>query len=331
MTVLIERARNALGPELAGPLAAFVAVMVVFGLAAPNFFSRATFGSVAFQLPELGLLTLAMLLPILTGGLNLAITFTANMAGLTLAWVLQSQGGVEAGIGAFVLGAVLAIAVGALSGLIMGLVIAYTKAHPILVSLSMMIFLRGLGEFLTRGGDVSGIPGFFAAIGYGSIFGIPVPLLIFIACVLIWHVLLTRMKLGFNTYMIGSNIEATRYSGINTRKVQVLVYTLSGAMCAVAGIIMLARFNSVRVGHGESYLLITVLACFLGGVNPFGGFGRVIPVFVALVVLQLLSSGLNLMGANQHLATAVWGILMITVMILRWLAGRLKFLNTNRG
>jgi simple sugar transport system permease protein len=331
MTVLIERARNALGPELAGPLAAFVAVMVVFGFAAPNFFSRATFGSVAFQLPELGLLTLAMLLPILTGGLNLAITFTANMAGLTLAWVLQSQGGVEAGIGAFVLGSVLAIAVGALSGLIMGLVIAYTKAHPILVSLSMMIFLRGLGEFLTRGGDVSGIPGFFAAIGYGSIFGIPVPLLIFIACVLIWHVLLTRMKLGFNTYMIGSNIEATRYSGINTRKVQVLVYTLSGAMCAVAGIIMLARFNSVRVGHGESYLLITVLACFLGGVNPFGGFGRVIPVFVALVVLQLLSSGLNLMGANQHLATAVWGILMITVMILRWLAGRLKFLNTNRG
>ncbi|RWE69546.1 ABC transporter permease [Mesorhizobium sp.] len=331
MTVLIERARNALGPELAGPLAAFVAVMVVFGFAAPNFFSRATFGSVAFQLPELGLLTLAMLLPILTGGLNLAITFTANMAGLTLAWVLQSQGGVDAGIGAFVLGSVLAIAVGALSGLIMGLVIAYTKAHPILVSLSMMIFLRGLGEFLTRGGDVSGIPGFFAAIGYGSIFGIPVPLLIFIACVLIWHVLLTRMKLGFNTYMIGSNVEATRYSGINTRKVQVLVYTLSGAMCAVAGIIMLARFNSVRVGHGESYLLITVLACFLGGVNPFGGFGRVIPVFVALVVLQLLSSGLNLMGASQHLATAVWGILMITVMILRWLAGRLKFLNTNRG
>ena len=209
----------------------------------------------------------------------------------------------------------------------MGLVIAYTKAHPILVSLSMMIFLRGLGEFLTRGGDVSGFPAFLAPIGYGSILGIPVPLLIFVACVLVWHVLLTRMKLGFNTYMIGSNIEATRYSGINTRKVLVLVYTLSGAMCAVAGIIMLARFNSVRVGHGESYLLITVLACFLGGVNPFGGFGRVIPVFVALIVLQLLSSGLNLMGANQHLATAVWGILMITVMILRWLAGRIKFLN----
>lgn len=327
MTAIISRLRNALGPEMAGPVAAFVIVVLVFGVLAPNFLSAATFGSVAFQLPELGLLTLAMLLPILTGGLNLAITFTANISGLTLAWVLQANGGVDAGLGAFLLGSILAIGVGALSGLLMGLVIAYTKAHPILVSLSMMIFLRGLGEFLTRGGDVSGFPAFLAPIGYGTVLGIPIPLLIFIACVLIWHVLLTRMKLGFNTYMIGSNIEATRYSGINTRKVLVLVYTLSGAMCAVAGIIMLARFNSVRVGHGESYLLITVLACFLGGVNPFGGFGRVIPVFIALIVLQLLSSGLNLMGANQHLATAVWGILMITVMILRWLAGRIKFLN----
>ena len=102
-------------------------------------------------------------------------------------------------------------------------------------------------------------------------------------------------------------------------------------MCAIAGIIMLARFNSVRIGHGESYLLITVLACFLGGVNPFGGFGRVIPVFVALIVLQLLSSGLNLIGANQHLATAVWGILLVGVMILRWVASKIRISIIRRG
>ena len=319
------------GNGRAGTCAA-VSVLLFFSLASPQFLSRATFGSVAFQLPELGLLTLAMLLPVLTGGLNLAITFTANIAGLTLAWVLQANGGVDAGP--------LCLPPrqparyrrrGAASGVVMGLVIAYTRAHPILVSLSMMIFLRGLGEFLTRGGDVSGFPAFLQPLGHGSVLGFPVPLLVFIGCVAIWHLLLTRMKLGFNTYMIGSNIEAARYSGVNTRKVLVLVYTLSGAMCAVAGIIMLARFNSVRVGHGESYLLITVLACFLGGVNPFGGFGRVIPVFVALVVLQLLASGLNLMGANQHLATAVWGILLITVMILRYAAGHLKFLKRKKG
>lgn len=331
MTALFKRFEDLFGVEMAGPGAALVAVLLFFGLASPQFLTAGTFGSVAFQLPELGLLTLAMLLPILTGGLNLAITFTANIAGLTAAWVLQQNGGADAGPWAFLLGSVLAVTVGASSGLIMGLVIAYTRAHPILVSLSMMIFLRGLGEFLTRGGDVSGFPAYLQPLGHGSLFGIPVPLLVFIGCVLIWHVLLTRMKLGFNTYMIGSNIEATRYSGINTRKVLVLVYMLSGAMCAIAGLIMLARFNSVRVGHGESYLLITVLACFLGGVNPFGGFGRVLPVFVALVVLQLLSSGLNLMGANQHLATAMWGILLIGVMVLRWGFSRFFFPKRNKG
>ena len=141
---------------------------------------------------------------------------------------------------------------------------------------------------------------------------------------------MTRTRLGFANYMIGSNIEATRYSGISTSRTITLIYMLSGAMCAVAGIIMMARFNSVRVGHGESYILITVLACFLGGVNPFGGFGRVVSVFLALVILQLLSSGLNLMGASQHLATAIWGILLVGVMILRWAAGHLNFLNLTR-
>ena len=88
-------------------------------------------------------------------------------------------------------------------------------------------------------------------------------------------------------------------------------------MCGVAGIVMLARFNSVRVGHGESYLLITVLACFLGRVDPFGGFGRVLPVAIALVILQVIASGLNLLGANQHLSTALWGGFLLLIMVAR--------------
>ncbi|WP_283193348.1 ABC transporter permease [Rhizobium sp. AN80A] len=317
MKAIAQRFNATFGADMAGPAIAFLAVMIIFGLAANNFISAATFGSVAFQLPELGLLTLAMLLPLLTGGINLSVTFTANLSGLAAAWVMQSYGGVDAPPSAFLLGVLAALATGGAAGLMTGAAIAYTRAHPILVTLSMMIFLRGLGEFLTRGGDVSGFPNFIAPIGHGQIFGLPIPLLIFIVCVGLWQLLLIRFKLGFGLLMIGSNIEAAQYSGLNTRRILVLVYTLSGMMCAVAGVIMLARFNSVRVGHGESYLLITVLAAFLGGINPFGGFGRVLPVFVALIVLQLLSSGLNLMGANQHLATALWGVLMIVVMAAR--------------
>ena len=317
--------RSRIGAETLGLIIALLAVIILFSCLTPRFLTLATFDSVAFQLPEMGLLTLAMLMPIISGGINLAVTVSANICGLTLAWMLKSHGGADASVFTFLLGSILAIGVGTACGLVMGPVIAYTGAHPILVSLSMMIFLRGLGEFLTRGGDISGFPDFIQPLGHGRLLGIPIPLIILLVAVLIWHVLMSRTRLGFETYMIGSNIEAARYSGLNTKRTLVLIYALSGTMCAVAGIIMLARFNSVRVGHGESYLLITVLACFLGGVNPFGGFGKVISVFLALIILQILSSGLNLLGASQHLASAIWGFLLIAVMILRYVSGQLRF------
>lgn len=323
MTALYRRVAAAFGPEVPGLLGFLALVIVVFSLFAPNFLTTANFDSIAFQLPELGLLTLAMLMPIISGGFNLAIIYTANMAGLTLAFVLNQYGGVDAGLAPFIVGTILALCVGALSGAVMGAVIAYVGAHPILVSLAMMIFLRGLGEFLTRGGDISGFPPWMATLGHGTLFGIPVPLILFLVFAILWHVLLNRTRHGFSVRMIGSNIRASAYSGIHTKRTLVLIYTLSGVMCAVAGILMLSRFNSVRVGHGEALLLVTVLACFLGGVDPFGGFGRVAPVVIALVVLQVLSSGLNLLGANQHLSTAVWGLFLVGVMILRWGAGRI--------
>ena len=112
-------------------------------------------------------------------------------------------------------------------------------------------------------------------------------------------------------------MRAAEYAGLNAKRTLVLIYALSGVLCAIAGILMAARFNSVRVGHGEAMLLITVLACFLGGIDPFGGHGRVVPVVLALIILQVLSSGLTLIGANQHLATAVWGLFLIAVMVMR--------------
>lgn len=310
-------------PADVGALLGFLALVVAaFALTTPRFVSLANLDSIASQLPELGLLTLAMLIPIVSGGINLAIIATANVAGLTLAWVLTSFGGTEAGAGAFLLGTALALGVGFASGALMGAVVATTGAHPILVSLAMMIFLRGLGEYLTRGGDISGFPDFVAVIGHGSVLGVPVAILLFGGAAVAWHLLLARTRHGTAARMVGSNPEAARYAGIPVRRTLILIYALSGTMCALAGILMLSRFNSVRVGHGEALLLVTVLACFLGNVDPFGGFGRVAPVVVALLILQVLASGLNLAGANQHLATAIWGLFLLAVMIVRTVAAR---------
>lgn len=303
--------------ENAGLLLILALLVIGFAIASPRFLTGANLGSMGFQMPLLGLLTLAMLAPILSGGLNLAIVYTANICGLTLAWTIMYFGGTEAGFPAFILGCGAALIVGALAGAMMGAVIAYVGAHPILVSLAMMIFLRGLGEFLTRGSDISGFPDYMRVLGHGSLMSIPVPLILFGLTAWVWHVLLRRTPHGFSVYMTGSNLKAAQYAGLNAKRTLVLIYALSGVLCAVAGILMAARFNSVRVGHGEAMLLITVLACFLGGIDPFGGHGRVVPVILALIILQVLSSGLNLIGANQHLATAVWGLFLIAVMVLR--------------
>ncbi|WP_374632881.1 ABC transporter permease [Paracoccus sp. (in: a-proteobacteria)] len=317
MNAMIYRAREYFGRETFGLLVLMAILITVFSLAAPRFLTAGNLSSIGYQAPLLGLLTLAMLAPMISGGLNLAIIFTANISGLTLAWVLLKFGGPEAGIFAIILGSLAALLVGTLAGAVMGLVIAFVGAHPILVSLAMMIFLRGLGEFLTRGGDISGFPPELAFIGHGAILGIPMPMILFGLVALIWHVMLRRSRHGFAVYMVGSNIRASEYSGIDTKRTLVLIYALSGTLCAVAGILMAARFNSVRVGHGEALLLVTVLAIFLGGIDPFGGHGKVVPVILSVLILQILTSGLNLIGANQHLAIAVWGLFLIAVMILR--------------
>ncbi len=303
--------------ETSGLIVILIVVAAAFSLASPQFLTLANLDSMGFQMPLLGLLTLAMLAPIISGGFNLAVVFTANMSGLALAWTLIQFGGQDAGIGAFILGCLFAICVGVLAGAIIGFIIAYVGAHPILVSLAMMVFLQGLGEFLTRGGDISGFPNYMRVIGHGTLLGLPVPMILFGVIAFIWHVLLKRTRHGFSVYMTGSNPLAAEYAGLHTKRTLVLIYALSGFLCSIAGILMAARFNSVRVGHGEALLLITVLACFLGGIDPFGGKGNVIPVIISLFILQILSSGLNLVGANQHLATAVWGLFLVAVMVLR--------------
>ena len=195
----------------------------------------------------------------------------------------------------------------------------------------VMIFLRGVGEFLTRGGDISGFPEFMAPIGHGLILGVPIPLIIFGIVALFWNIVLNSTRHGFSIYMLGSNVEATDFAGAHTKRTLTLIYVFSGIICAIAGILMLTRFNSVRVCHGEALLLVTVLACFLGGVDPFGGFGRVIPVVIALIILQMLASGLNLFGASQHLSTAVWGLSLIAVMVVRFFILKYRIFSSDKG
>jgi simple sugar transport system permease protein len=182
-----------------------------------------------------------------------------------------------------------------------------------------MSVVDGISIYLTRGTVISGFPDAFQIIGNATLAGIPVPFLILAVAAVAVGMVLTRTGFGISVYMIGSNPQATRYSGINTKRVLVGVYTLSGVLCFVAACLMMARFNSASAGYAQSYLLITILAAVLGGIDPFGGFGRISGLMIALVVLQVIASGFNLLGLSQHLTLAIWGLTLIAVMAIKFL------------
>lgn len=303
------------------------ALLLVFGLLlGDRLFNPTSIRSMAFQLPELGILSLAMMVALLSGGLDLSIIATANLVALTMAYIITSMVPADPGalwgvwqIVALLAGLVVALAIGALNGF----VIAYLGVSPILATLGSMTLIKGIAIGLTRGGILSSFPAPIVFIGNGSVFGIPVVVLIFVAAALMMSVVLGRTPFGQTLNMLGSNEAATRYSGVDTRRALVKVYMISSLLAAIAGVVMMARFNSANAAYGESYLLITILAAVLGGISPSGGFGKVGGLVLALVILQLISTAFNLLDFSQFLTLAIWGGTLIAVAAVARLRGSL--------
>lgn len=298
-------------------------ILLMWGLTGNNFMNPGNFQSMASQMPELGILTLAMMIAMLTSGINLSIIATANLSGIIMAMVLTKTVPPESAfinspwlvVIAILAGLLVAVVV----GLINGFLIAVLDISPILATLGMMIFLSGLSLVLTQGYVISGFSPVLLAIGNKNILGIPVPMLIFLACAGVMSVILNKTPLGTRIYLLGSNPIACFYSGVNNKAVLFRTYIISGIYSGVAAVIMISRFNSAKADYGESYLLLTVLAAVLGGVSAAGGFGKVSGLIISLVILQIISSGLNLMGISNFFTLALWGIVLIFVMVIKHL------------
>ena len=292
-------------------LALLIALSAGFALAlGPDFASLATFQSIAFQLPELGLLSLAMMVAMLSGGIDLSIVAIANLAALAAATVLSRFGADPIAVLA---GPLLGLAAAALAGAVNGGLIAWSGLSPILATLSTMLLYGGIALGLSRGGVIAGFPPAVLALGSGDVAGVPAPLIVFAAVALIVGVVLRATPFGVAVRMIGSNEPAVRYSGVDTASVLVRVYLLSGVLSGAAGILMLARFNSAKAGTGDSYLLQTILAAVLGGVDPSGGRGEVTSLILALLVLQVIASGFNLLEVSAFLTLVTWGAVLLVV------------------
>jgi simple sugar transport system permease protein len=298
----------------------FAVFLVMWALNPERFVTANNLRSMAFQLPEIGLLTLGMMVAMLHGGINLSIVGLANLTGITVALVLHALVPQGAGGGASWQLGIVAVAAGFLAsllvGLLQGLLIGYAGVSAILATLGTMTLVNGACVLITHGSTLTGFPNAILVLGNGSLGPVPVPLVSFLICGFLLSVLLRRTTFGFSVYMLGTNQEATKFAGINNRRVLLRIYLLSSLLASIAGLVMMGRFNSVKADYGQSYLLITVLAAVLGGTSASGGFGKVLGVVLAVIMLQIVASGLNLLGVDPFFAIATWGAILLVVMTL---------------
>lgn len=296
-----------------------VIVFALMGVLSPErFLSAQNLTSMAFQFPEFAILALAMTLAMMTGGIDLSVVGIANLSAVIAALILTEFADPSLSIQAsllllgFALG--VSLCIGAVAGLLNGTLVAFLGLPPILATLGSGLVFTGLAIALTGGSAVMGFPEVVAWIGNTQLLGIPTPLLIFIVLAVALHILMTRTAFGLRISMYGTNPLAALYAAVDVNGMLLRVYTLSGLFASVAGMVIMSRANSAKADYGSSYLLLAVLIAVLGGVNPYGGYGRVVGVVLAVLSMQFLSSGLNMLQVSNFARELIWGVLLLFVM-----------------
>ena len=198
------------------------------------------------------------------------------------------------------------------------ILVAVLKIPPILATLGTLELFGGVALILTEGKPVSGVPTAFGMIFTAKVAGlVPVPLVVFLVCAAVAGAIVAFTGFGTTILMLGTNDTAARFSGLKVTSLLIRTYVLSGVMAAMAGIVMLANYNSAKADYGASYTLLTVLIVVLGGVNPNGGSGRLSGVLLSILTLQVLSSGLNMFpNISNFYRPLIWGGVLLLVICM---------------
>ena len=264
-----------------------------------------------------------MMIAILTGGINLSITSGAALSGIIAAFILSANQGTQTGIWFVILGSCRRDSAGFCSPRYLEWsCYSLRGSGPYAGYPGKQDSLRGISLWLTRGGAVSNFPEAYYWFGNASIGPIPVPMIIFAIVAVFTYFLLERTPWGTRVYMVGSNPTAAVFSGINVKRVLLQVYIYSSVLAGLAAVIMLSRYNSAKVDLGSSYLLQSVAAVVLGGTSMAGGHGTVLGTVIAVAILQVVSSGLNILGVNRFIIEVIMGAILIAVLTVNIISAR---------
>ncbi|MAQ37080.1 MULTISPECIES: ABC transporter permease [Thioclava] len=305
---------------------ALVAIIAVFSILSPVYFSIGNFLIMSSHVAIFGLLAIGMLLVILNGGIDLSVGSTLGLAGVVAGYLMQ---GVEIPAAGVVLYppvwavVVLTICLGAFVGLINGVLIAFFNVPAFVATLGMLYVARGVALLMTNGLTYNNLGGAealgntgFDWLGFNRIAGVPIGVIVLALVALTVGLVLARTAFGRWLYASGGNERAAELSGVPTRSVKISVYVLSGICAAIAGLVLSSQLTSAGPTAGTTYELTAIAAVVIGGAALTGGRGNVRGTMLGAFVIGFLSDGLVIIGVSAYWQTVFTGAVIVLAVLL---------------
>lgn len=287
-----------------------IVALIVLAMLSDRFFTTDNILNQGRLMTEVGLVALAMTFVIVTGGIDLSVGSILGLVAI-LFGVFWYNLGLP-----LPLAIVLALAAGALAGLVNGLIITRFNVPPLIATLATLALYRGLAEGISQARSVRGYPEWFFFFGQGEVLGVPFQLWILIIATVAAAVILGLTTFGRATYSIGANETAARFSGIRVDRTKLLIYTASGFLAGIAAIIFVSRVTTTRSDMGTGIELDAITAVVLGGTSIFGGKGTIIGTVLGLILMQALKNGLALSGVKGDGTIVVIGVVLIAAILM---------------
>lgn len=288
---------------------AFVLLMAVLSLLSPSFLTVSNILNVARQVSINAILAAGMTFVILTAGIDLSVGSVLAYTGAIMAGLLSTGKPLLLAIGG-------GLALGAMVGLISGVVITKGKVQPFIATLAMLTIARGATLVYTDGRPITGLPDAFVWLGAGDVGRVPVPVIIMAVVFLVSYLILTQTVLGRYVYAIGGNEEAARLSGVNVTFYKTLAYVISGLLSATSAVILTGRLNSAQPTAGVGYELDAIAAVVLGGTTLAGGEGSIGGTLLGAFIIGVINNGLNLLNVSSFYQQVVKGVVILLAVLL---------------
>jgi len=298
----------------------FGVMVIVASFLSPAFLTTTNIVNVIRQMSIIGLIALGVTGVIVTGGIDLSSGSVVGAACVVAASLAQNPNRAfypEIAGSPVLLAIAAGCAVGVLAGLVNGALVAKTGIPPFIATLGMYTAARGAAMLYTTGRPLSNLSDAYNEIGQGSLFAVPVPILILAGMAVVTHVLYSRTKFGKYIYAIGGNEQAARVSGIDVGRYKILIYSYAGFLSGLAGLVVSSRIGSGQPGLGVGYELDAIAAAVIGGASlSAGGIGTIPGTIVGALIIGVLNNTLDLVNVSAYWQQIIKGVIIVGAVVL---------------